>query len=74
MIVFQTDFKCPRCGRLLTFVEDDSAIWLGCDHCLRYVKIDRRGVRRYWNYVQHRVLWRDLLRDLYESFELAVVS
>ncbi|MCI4465729.1 MAG: hypothetical protein JHC22_08110 [Thermoproteus sp.] len=70
-VLFKTDFTCPRCGSCLVFIEEGDNVWLGCDRCALYVKMSKRDVRRYWSYTSRRVLWRDLLRDLYSSFREA---
>ncbi|AEA13470.1 hypothetical protein TUZN_2012 [Thermoproteus uzoniensis 768-20] len=73
-VVFKTDLKCPKCGSDLTFIEEGDNVWLGCDRCALYIKISKRDVRRYWNYVSRRVLWRDLLQDLYGLFKDAALG
>lgn len=68
-IVFKTTYRCPRCGSRLVFIEDADNVWLGCDRCAQYVKLNKREVRRYWNYASRVMSWRDLLQDLYKSYE-----
>lgn len=74
MITFKTTYTCPVCGSRLVFLEDEDNIWLGCDKCATYVRLSKKEARRYWNYSAHRVLWRDMLEDLYGSFASAVVK
>lgn len=66
---FQTTFRCKRCGSPLIFIEDGDNVWLGCDRCAQYVRMNKKEARRYWNYRSRVVLWRDMLLDLYEAFE-----
>lgn len=74
MIIFETTYTCPVCRSKLVFVEDNDNIWLGCDHCARYIKIGKGEARRYWSYTARRIMWRDMLEDLYGAFTGAVVS
>lgn len=71
-VVFKTTYRCPRCGSKLTFIEDQDNVWLGCDRCAQYIKLGKNEARRYWNYASRRILWRDLLQDLYRVYREAL--
>ena len=58
--------QCPFCGSALELVEDESFVWFGCRHCMRYVKREKRGiVRRFVNYRERRFNWSGLIAELY---------
>lgn len=69
VLVLYTKFQCPKCGGSLELLEDETYVWLGCKHCMKYVKRNKRDlVRQYVNYRDRTFRWADMMSELYSWF------
>jgi hypothetical protein len=68
LIVVKTASVCPFCGGVLELVEDDAFIWFGCSRCMRYVKREKRIVKKFVDYRERRFDWIGIMAELYQLY------
>lgn len=58
--------NCPQCGSPLVLIEDSTHVWIGCEKCGAYVRIDKKTIAK--KVAGSPVFpWVEIIEGLYEA-------
>ncbi len=58
--------RCPQCNSPLVLIEDSTYVWIGCEKCGAYARIEKRTIAK--KIAGRNVFpWNEIIEGLYEA-------